>query len=94
MRTASEDWRKTIQDLLANECACVCVGGGVTSIDKSVFFWTQQRFVYGYGGKCRGPNSPNLDKGILKAIEIRDYRYKKSVGDHRYTRRRPVNSRE
>ena len=41
-------------------------GGGVASLDKSVFFWTQQGFNYGYGAKFRDPNSPNIDKGILK----------------------------
>ena len=44
-------------------------GAGVTSLDKSVFFWTQQGFDYGYGVKFRDPNPPNLDKGILKINE-------------------------
>ena len=43
------------------------MGGEVTSLDKSVFFWTRQGFEYGYGGKFRDPNSKNLDKGILNA---------------------------
>ena len=42
-------------------------GGEVTSRDKSVFFWTQQGLGYGYGEGFRGQNTPNLDKGILKA---------------------------
>ena len=41
--------------------------GGVTSLYKSVFFWTQQGFGYCYGKGFRDRNTPNLDKGILKA---------------------------
>ena len=43
--------------------------GGVTSLDKSVFFRTQQGFGYGYGKGFRDQNTTNLDKGILKANE-------------------------
>ena len=42
-------------------------GVKVTAMDKSVFFWAQQGFGYGYGGKFRDPNSPSHDKEILKA---------------------------
>ena len=38
--------------------------GEVTSLDKSVFFRTQQGFGYDYGVAYREPNSTNLDKGI------------------------------
>ena len=38
----------------------------VTSLDKSVIFWTQHGFGYGYGGKFGDPKSPSLDKVILK----------------------------
>ena len=43
--------------------------GGVTSIDKALFFWAQQGFGYGYGRGFRDQNTPNLDKGILKVNE-------------------------
>ena len=43
--------------------------GGGTSLDKSVFFRTQQGFEYGYGKGFRDPNTSNLDKGIFKANE-------------------------
>ena len=64
LSTACEDWYKSIRDFLPNEC--VLGGWGVTSVDKSVFFRTQQGYDYGYGGGFRDPNSPNRDKGILK----------------------------
>ena len=64
--TACKDWCGAVRDFLANECVCVCVCG-VTSLDKSVFFGTQQGFDYGYGKGVRDQNTPNLDKGILKA---------------------------
>ena len=38
----------------------------VTSIGKSVFFRTHHGLDYGYGGKYRDSNPPNLDKCILK----------------------------
>ena len=38
MGTACKDWRKAARDLLANGRR----GGEVTSVDKSVFFWTPQ----------------------------------------------------
>ena len=59
--TAWGAWCETIRDFLANDCV-----RGVTSLDKSVFFRTQQGFGYGYGGEFRDPNLPNLDNGILK----------------------------
>ena len=43
LSTACKDRYETIRDFLAHEC-----GGEVTSLDKSVFFWTQQGFDYGY----------------------------------------------
>ena len=43
--------------------------GEVSSLDKSVCFWTQHGFGYGYGGKFRDPDLTNLDKGILKVSE-------------------------
>ena len=39
---------------------------GVTSLDKSVFFWAKQGFGYGYGEGFRDQNTPNLDNGLLK----------------------------
>ena len=44
---------------------------GSYTMDKSVFFRTQQRFGYGYewgggGGGFRDPNQTNLGNGILK----------------------------
>ena len=42
---------------------------GVTTLDKSVFFRTQQGFGYGYGKGPRDQNTPNLDKGVLMANE-------------------------
>ena len=65
LSTACRDWCEAIRDFLEN--VCVCVGGVVTSVGKSIFFWDQQGFGYGYGGEFRDPNSANLDKGILKA---------------------------
>ena len=32
---------------------CVCVGGKVTSLGKSVFFWAKQGFNYEYGKEFR-----------------------------------------
>ena len=60
--TACKDWRGAIRDFLAEE-----FGWGVTSLGKSVFFWAQQGFGYGYWEKFRGPNLANLGKCILKA---------------------------
>ena len=45
------------------------VWGEVTSLDKSVFFWTPQGFGYGYGKGFRDPNTENLDNGIIKVGE-------------------------
>ena len=45
------------------------VGGEVTSLDKSVFFWTQKGFEYGYGMCFRDTNTPNIDKAILRGDE-------------------------
>ena len=73
LSTACKDWYETIRDFLSNEC----VGWGVTSLDKSVFFRTQQGFDYCYGEGFRGKNTPNLYKGILKVgenFETRDTR--------------------
>ena len=42
---------------------------GVTTLDKSVFFRTQQGFGYGYGKGFRYQITQNLDKGILKVQE-------------------------
>ena len=39
LRAACKDWYETIRDFLANEC----VGWGVTSLDKSVFFLDSTR---------------------------------------------------
>ena len=39
------------------------------SVDKSVFFRTQQALGYDYGRDFRDPNPPDLDKGILKENE-------------------------
>ena len=72
LSTACEDGYKTIRDFLANGR-----GGEVTSLDKSVFSGLNRGFGYGYGGKFCDPNSPNLDKGILKVggnFETRDKR--------------------
>ena len=38
LSTACKEWCETIRDFLAKECV-----GKVTSLDKSVFFWTQKR---------------------------------------------------
>ena len=43
--------------------------GEVTSLDKSVFFWTQKGLDYGYGVGFRDENTSNLDNGILKVGE-------------------------
>ena len=40
-------------------------GGNVTSLDKSVFFLTQQDFDYGYALGVRDKNTSNLDQGVL-----------------------------
>ena len=58
--TARKDWCETIRDFLANERV------GVNSLDKSVFFRTQQGFGYGYGKGFRDQNTPYLYNGILK----------------------------
>ena len=43
------------------------MGVKVTSLDKSVFFRTQQWFGYGYGGgRFRDPDPKNLRNGTLK----------------------------
>ena len=44
-------------------------GRKLLPLDKSVFFWTQQGFGYGYGKGFRDQNTPNLDKGALKVGE-------------------------
>ena len=40
--------------------------GPVTPLDKSVFLRDRQGSGFGYGKNIRDPNSPNMDKGILK----------------------------
>ena len=65
LSTAGKDWCETMRDFLENER-----GGEVTTVDKSVFFWTQQGFGYGYEKKLRDSNSPNIDNGILRWMEI------------------------
>ena len=45
-------------------------GREVTSIGKSVFFWTQRGFEYGNGDEFRDSNSTCREKGILKVGEI------------------------
>ena len=57
--TAREDWHGTIR-------GCEELGRGFTSVGKSVFFWTQQGFDYGYGGKFRDAYQTILEKGILR----------------------------
>ena len=37
LSTSCKDWYKAIRDFLSEECVCVCGGGKVTSLDKSVF---------------------------------------------------------
>ena len=44
-------------------------GRKLLPLDKSVFFWTQQGFGYGYGKGFRDRNAPNLNNGIMKANE-------------------------
>ena len=61
LSTACKDWCKPIRDFLEKSA------GEVTSLDKSVCFWTRQVFDYGYGGEFRGTDPPNLGKCILKA---------------------------
>ena len=62
LSTACKDWGGTIRDSLDGAFV-----GEVTSMGKSVYSWTQQRFGYGYGEKFRDPNNTHLEKGILKA---------------------------
>ena len=64
LSTACKDWYSTIRNFLTDEC-----GGKVTSLDKSVFFWTQEGFSYEYGRKYRDPNKTNLDKNEFKVNE-------------------------
>ena len=54
-------------------------GGEVTALDKSVFFWTQQGFDYGYEKGFRDQNNTNLDKGIFKANEDFDTSERRNV---------------
>ena len=61
LSTACKDWYRTIRNFLTDEC-----GGKVASLDKSVFFWTQEGFSYEYGRKFRDPNKTNLDKNEFK----------------------------
>ena len=45
------------------------VGGGVKSLDKSVF-WTQQGSKYNYGKDFRDKNLLNSDQWIFKVIDF------------------------
>ena len=65
LSTSCKDWYKTIRNLLSVEC-----GGEVTSLDKSVSFWTRQSFKYEYGRDVRDKNPMNLDQGVF---EINDF---------------------
>ena len=56
------------------ECGC-----RVTSLGKSVFFWTQQVFSYGYGKELRDKNLLNLDQWILKINEFFETNEKRDV---------------
>ena len=62
LSTAYKNWYRTIRNFLTEEC-----GGKVTSLGKSVFFWTQEGFSYEYGKKYRDPNKANHDKNEFKA---------------------------
>ena len=44
LSTECKDWYKTIRNFLSEECRAE-----VTSLGKSVFFWTHQNFKYEYG---------------------------------------------
>ena len=61
LSTACKGWSGTILGCLDGEC------GGVTSMDKSVFFRNQQGLDYEDGERLRDPNRTNLGNGILKA---------------------------
>ena len=78
LSTDCKDWYEAIRDFLANDCVCVWAGE-VTSLDKSVFFWTRQGFDYGYGRGFRDQNNTNLDKRIFKAIEDFDTSEQRNV---------------
>merc|ERR1712112_657617 len=58
------DWYRTISNFLTDEC-----GGKVASLDKSVFFWTQEGFSYEYGRRYRDPNKNNIGKNEFKVNE-------------------------
>ena len=62
LSTACKDWYRTLRNFLIEEC-----GGKVTSLDKSVFFWTKEGFSYDYGRNYRDPNRANLDNNEFKA---------------------------
>ena len=62
--TSREVGRKSSRDFLEEER-----GGEVEQSVKSVFFWVQQGFRYGYGGRFRDPDQTNMDKGILNVSE-------------------------
>ena len=59
--TLRKDRCEAIRDAPEEEC-----GWEVTSLGKSVFFWTHQGFGYAYVGRFRDPNQTNVDKCILK----------------------------
>ena len=64
LSAACKDWDDAIRDVLAIERGAEC-----TSLDKSVSFWTQQVFGYGYGKGFRDQNTSTLDNGILTTNE-------------------------
>ena len=55
LSTDCKDWYKTIRVVPAIE-----FGGGVTSLDKSVCFWTKKGFEYGYGMGFLGKKYPRI----------------------------------
>ena len=54
-----------IKNFLTDEC-----GGNATSLDKSVFFRTQEGLSYEYGRKFRDQNRSNLGENEFKVNEI------------------------
>ena len=63
--TTCKDWYRAVRNFSIEEC-----GGEVAPLDKSVFFWTQEGFSYGYGRKYRDLNKANLDKMSSKRVTI------------------------